>query len=351
MPVFASPNRRIGKEGEIPWGLKMAPASPGNPGPTYHLRPSDAARFSIRQSGGAPGRMSSLGGDYKAQEAAAFAAARAGINASGAAVGRPPVPNPGGGNSQVPIVSPASRSRARAASIAAQNAGMPAWNWEADENKAVLQAAQSAGEAAAKARASGSALPDTSNPATQAFWDRADNQVWAKANPKLAEALKKKHGFVEGGSRWLPDAKTWEKAGEGQIPFDQALKVGAIPGVPSIQPMDLPPGAFDAPAFDPKTAFNPNLQLQSLSAVDPRAAAQETNRALAAQAATPGAFAPPSGQVAPGPDFQVPPAELSAVGMQPWAVSGDFKPDPSLDASQVFNRDYLEKIKKLGLGR
>lgn len=328
--------------------------------------PSMFNRFNLGMAG-TPGANPAQPGDRKLdQRFTATGApipgmfqASSGVGGGNAAASRVAVPprkstpatsNPGGGNTQVPIVSPASRSRARAASIAAQNAGMPAWNWEADENKAVLQAAQSAGEAAAKARASGSALPDTSNPATQAFWDRADNQVWAKANPKLAEALKKKHGFVEGGSRWLPDAKTWEKAGEGQIPFDQALKVGAIPGVPSIQPMDLPPGAFDAPAFDPKTAFNPNLQLQSLSAVDPRAAAQETNRALAAQAATPGAFAPPSGQVAPGPDFQVPPAELSAVGMQPWAVSGDFKPDPSLDASRVFNREYLEKIKNLNLG-
>lgn len=38
-------------------------------------------------------------------------------------------------------------------------------------------------------------LPDTSNPATQAYWDRADIKAWAGANGKLAARLRERHGL------------------------------------------------------------------------------------------------------------------------------------------------------------
>lgn len=177
-----------------------------------------------------------------------------------------PPPPPPPGSSNVPIVNPPSRARNAALSRAAQQAGLPAWNWQAEENAAMLRAAQEAGQAAQAARAaqggrgylsapatggqwsapttseailmaqgagaldglkpgatSGDAilagqsagvfdrgigaprvaalggLPDTSNPATQAYWDRADIKAWENAsagNRVLAERLKQRHGFT-----------------------------------------------------------------------------------------------------------------------------------------------------------
>jgi hypothetical protein len=215
------------------------------------------------------------------QYPAGVAAGVGGGNAGGSRAGqwsRPPAPRqpPPPGNQplsgpaqqnprlpagrNVAIVNPPQRARNRALSNAAQNAGLPAWNWQAEENRSMFEAAEAAGQAAAAARqaqggrgylpamspgegwnaptadqavmtaqaagaldglrpgatsseavlagqAAGAfdggigrsgpapaALPDISNPATQAYRNRADIRTWEAANPLLAQRLWERSG-------------------------------------------------------------------------------------------------------------------------------------------------------------
>lgn len=71
----------------------------------------------------------------------------------------------------------------------------PANFWKAKENAEVERAAREAGEAAQRARheqkmgylSRGMGLPATSDPTQDAYWARADNVMFAKANPELAK--------------------------------------------------------------------------------------------------------------------------------------------------------------------
>lgn len=74
-----------------------------------------------------------------------------------------------------------------------------------------------------------SALPDTSNPASAAYWQRADIQEWARANSGLARRLQERSGFT-------PEAAT-----TGQL----AQSVAADPATGSFEASQ--PARFDAP--------------------------------------------------------------------------------------------------------
>ncbi len=147
------------------------------------------------------------------------------------------------------IVNPRSQAQNRALDQAAQNAGLPAWNWKAAENEAVFRAAQSAGEAAEAARraqggrgylsaapalgmgveagsrgdyetpdpslsfstdgaggvtplqvqsTSPGGLPAVLDQSKAEYWQRADMQAWANAsegNRKLAERAMARAGY------------------------------------------------------------------------------------------------------------------------------------------------------------
>jgi hypothetical protein len=176
---------------------------------------------------------------------------------------RPPAPRPRPGdwapaaqqNPRLPagrnvaIVNPRSQAQNRALDQAAQNAGLPAWNWKAAENEAVFRAAQSAGEAAEAARQAqvgrgylsaapalgtgveagsrgdyetpdpslsfstdgaggvtplrtrstlSSGLPAVLDQSKAEYWQRADMQAWANAsegNRKLAERAMARAGY------------------------------------------------------------------------------------------------------------------------------------------------------------
>jgi hypothetical protein len=195
-------------------------------------------------------------------------------------------PNPrlGGGNAGrskasqweapiTPTVTPVFRnSGAGNASVARQNAAQgvkaqPSWNWNAPENAQALAAAQGAGEAAQAARAaqggrgylSGGATPDPSNPASQAFWDRADTQAWEAANPQLAAQLKAKHGFSSQAAPlgFDPGARTGLDVDPRAQSFAPDANAPAVPDlVESLQARQGPLGGFDpAPmAFSEPTA-------------------------------------------------------------------------------------------------
>lgn len=109
------------------------------------------------------------------------------------------------GSRNVTIVNGPERARNSAVSAAAQQAGLPAWNWQADENRSVREAAMSAGEAATAARSAGQPLADQANPNRQEYFEPggrgslADMQAWAAANPALAARLKQRSGYGTAG--------------------------------------------------------------------------------------------------------------------------------------------------------
>ena len=115
---------------------------------------------------------------------------------------KPPAPGQG---APAPHVAPPERARREAVTAMAQQYA-PQNYWESETGKALAAAAQSAGESALAARKSGplADVADTSNPASQAYWDRADIQAWAGANKGLAASLRRKHGLPEDFTARIP---------------------------------------------------------------------------------------------------------------------------------------------------
>jgi len=83
--------------------------------------------------------------------------------------------------------------------VAAQNAGLSPLEYDPVRTAAASQAARAAAQEARAKQGTGyllkENLPGTSNPGSQDFWNRADMQVWAKANKGLAQKLVEKTGF------------------------------------------------------------------------------------------------------------------------------------------------------------
>jgi hypothetical protein len=144
--------------------------------------------------------------------------------------------------------------------------------------------------------ANSGALPDTSNPASQAYWNRADIRAWAGANQGLANDLRKRHGLpaltapqaspgaAPAGATWTadqavlaaqsagalgglrPGATTADAilAGQGAGAFDRGIPgpqgLPAAPIAPAVAPAGQDPAARMAPAQMPSTgdtAFDP----------------------------------------------------------------------------------------------
>lgn len=287
---------------------------------------------------------------------------------------RQPVNGPAQQNPRLPagrnvaIVNPPERARSRALNIAAQNAGLPAMRWA--PGVAEFDAADAAGRAAAAARAAqggrgylgaspagatalieagsrgdyeipdpalsfstdgaGNAvamplaasggLPDTSNPASQAYWDRADIRAWANAsegNRKLAENLQRRVGFTP-----APAAQ--------MVPQMAAAAATA------------PTGDFLEMA-NRNWAFNPPQagRMERLAA----AAADQPNFNLAGLT---------GGDFRPGPPSAAAPANFNAAGtneMPQFRVPpGNVLPggvDPIDEASQARLQGYLQRIKSM----
>jgi hypothetical protein len=179
------------------------------------------------------------------------------------------------------------------ASVALQNAAQgvraqPSWNWNAPENAQLLSAAQGAGDAALAIRAAqggrgylsagasqapmttddallqaqgagaldllpagataddailagqaagvfstpagqSSGLPDTSNPASDAYWQRADIREWADKNDKLATQLRSRHGLSPWSSGMGQQAVIPDVAPAGFNPTQVAFSEPAAP--------------------------------------------------------------------------------------------------------------------------
>lgn len=260
----------------------------------------------------------------------------------------PPLPSPGGGNTQLLTRVAGPSARDRAVNNAAQQGGLGPINWSA--GNAEFDAAVAAGKAAATARAaqggrgvlSGDALPDTSNPATQAYWDRADIKAWANANPKLAEALMAKHGFTPGvAAAGLPQMSAQAGAGT------QFAMPGEAPVSPDFAAMPNklvdPFGGASAAAgnFSPAGELSGDVTGMDWASMDPQARMRLTS--LAREAAAPPAVAPAGGQFSAEPQFQTVPAAIPAAPVGNAQVAAFSEQDPA----QVFNRRTLDAIKNI----
>jgi hypothetical protein len=210
------------------------------------------------------------------------------------------------GSRNVTIVNGPERARNAAVSAAAQQAGLPAWNWQADENRSVRQAAMSAGEAAAALRSAGQALPAAANANRPEYWQAggrgslADMQAWAAANPALAARLKQRSGY--GTASVVPALNSADEAiltaqGAGALgglgpgaTADDALLAGQAAGVFGEQRLD---GTGDDAVFytadDGSTYWGRTGQIGG-TPLDP------TTRVASAQAAAPTTNALPQSQ-------------------------------------------------------
>ena len=137
----------------------------------------------------------------------------------------------------VAIVTPRSQGQNRALDQAAQNAGLPAWNWKAEENAAMLQAAQARESAAMAAReaqggrgyVTADNLPGTLDQSQAAYWQGADMQAWAAANPKLAQAAMARAGYN-------PQAAAQGSMPERMTTEDAILRAQAAGALDSLKP-------------------------------------------------------------------------------------------------------------------
>jgi hypothetical protein len=236
---------------------------------------------------------------------------------------RPPAPRPGPGgwapaaqqNPRLPagrnvaIVNPRSQAQNRALDQAAQNAGLPAWNWKAAENEAVFKAAEAREQAAIAAReAQGGRgyitadnLPGALDQGKAEYWQGADMKAWAAANPELAKRAMARAGYspqpaVQGA---MPARMTTEDAilrAQAAGALD-GLRPGATSGdaILAGQAAGVFDGAQAAPAATPMaapgrmTTEDAILRAQGMGALDGlRPGATSDDAILAGQAA--GAF-------------------------------------------------------------
>lgn len=216
-------------------------------GPSARERALNSA---AQQSGLGPVRWDPNSDTFKAATAAgeAAAAARAAQGGRGY-LSAPVVGAPAG---QVDWATDAGQSVRAIQEAEAAAAGMTF------SDKSGLPTGGGAGFAAAAGQAPG--LPDTSNPASPAYWERADIKAWAGANKPLADELRKKHGLAPLGASAAP-------AGAIQMPSSPVVDTQQAFGMSSLAPETVVPtpapgqevvGALTANpgAFDPAQAFN-----------------------------------------------------------------------------------------------
>ena len=212
----------------------------------------------------------------------------------------------------VAIVNPRRQAENRALDQAAQNAGLPAWNWKAEENAAILKAAEERGQGAMAAReAQGGRgyitadnLPGTLDQSQAAYWQQADMQAWMNAsegNRKLAERAMARAGYN-------PQAAAQGAMPERMTTEDAILRAQAAGALDSLKPgatsddailAGQAAGAFDGGQINPAatqaatpgrmTTEDAILRAQGMGALDGlRPGATSDDAILAGQAA--GAF-------------------------------------------------------------
>lgn len=185
------------------------------------------------------------------------------------------------------------------------------------------------------------ALPETSDPGSQAFWDRADMQEWARANKGLAKRLTEQKGYVP--SNWdeimgnqsvqLPRPQPMEfpgaYQGDGTLGSGvQAYMSGNQPAMAQVSDASYPG------AFAPKTEDLERLKSQLIGSAK---AARSGQLVDMNPASFPGAFAPEQGLGAGTQAFMS--GNQPAMAAQPSTTA----PAGAFELSQ----DYLSRIKQL----
>jgi hypothetical protein len=280
----------------------------------------------------------------------------------------------------VAIVNPPHRAQNRALDIAAQNAGLPAWNWKAEENAAMLQAAEARGQAASAAReAQGGRgyitadnLPAALDQSKGGYWQGADMQAWAAANPELAKQAMARAGYnpqqemLPGLAAAAAQAPASGPGATNGAEWSFAKPTGELSS-------QLARGAAAAPGYDIEGMSGPDFQAPTQAPASWRV--QNMTMPASGPGASTGAdwsFAGPSGPVtrplaaaaaaAPGydanalsgPGFAVPPAPPQAMPLSQDqrfpTPGGSVLPDgaPVIDdQAQARLQDYLQRIKNL----
>jgi hypothetical protein len=317
-PQRVAPRPTVGATSRGGW----APAAQGNPrlpaGRNVAIvnppeRAQNRALNIAAQNAGLPAmRWEEGGAEFDAAKAAGEAAAAA--RASQGGRGYLSMPSAGGGWNA---------PTADQAVLAAQGAGaLGGLKPGATTDDAILmgQAAGAFDQGIGATRtAAGGGLPDTSNPATQAYWDRADIQAWANAsdgNRKLAQDLQRRSGFTPASANVPALATAAAAAPSGSFPAESGRN-----------------WSFSAPAAG---------QMQALAA---QAADQPNFNKMSS--ITGGDFRPGPAPVAAAPSFQ---ASAITQDQQFPVTNGSVLPGgaPAVDdAAQARLQDYLQRIKNL----
>lgn len=279
---------------------------------------------------------------------------------SPAPAGRPPAAAPAGGYTRpaavpgigtAPVVRPAGATQARLLNAAAQQAGLsPAAVRYESAGDDVRLAARNRADMIRAAQASGGELPANLTPASEAWWNDADNRAWAAANRGLANNLRRRHGLSDldasGQAPWAAPNITFG----GAIDRDPNVAFGAQNALVS-----APAPSFSAPdsAWSVQArneAFDPGLDLRPEAPWQPPAGTwQMQSRFNPSLSLTDGEAPAPARQSSgvpieaaygSGMDLMAPPA--AAPTQQPVSTF-----DPEGVAAQGLSSRALQRIKQM----
>lgn len=175
-------------------------------------------------------------------------------------------PAPGQG-APVPIVQ-GSRAQGQASEASRMVQQYGGGSYQPAASAAAIDAARNRGEAAKSYRdAGGLSTPSSSNPASESYWEGADIQAWSKANPELANRLRRRHGLSDLGPDGRPQGAAFDtqKAfgfdGAAVFANDAAPKIGFSEaakldlGQGYSVPENAYAGSFQQVADTPKVSF------------------------------------------------------------------------------------------------
>ena len=211
-------------------------------------RNSSASQASVAAQNAAQGVKAQPSWSWDANPAmrdAAMAAGAAAAAARDAQGGRGYLSAGGAATAAAPAFNPNAAPGVELGQVAPQNFSLsPAQVQEQqafDANLPMTGMAKGATSAAFSPAASGG-LPDTSNPASDAYWQRADIQEWASKNGELANNLRRRHGLSELGATAAAPAVAPAGFDPGQTAFSEPVAPVATDPVQRVAPAQMTPG-------------------------------------------------------------------------------------------------------------
>lgn len=192
-------------------------------------------------------------------------------------------------------------------------------------------------------------LPDTSNPATQAYWDRADIQAWANASPgnrKLAENLQRRVGFTPAQAAAPGNAASWQN-----MPTTRVAEAFG-PGAPQLPVPTLSDGRGYAAGFNPANDVDTRVGFTTTQLEDlPGSASRRPVPSLGENQEYAAGFNP-ANDVDTRAGFtgtaSLPAAADPSMRVAPAQSTADLTEEQR--QAQWLNSNYLEALKKRGIG-